>query len=77
MAEEVNVKLVEFDPDIKEALWIDWNLTPELKEEGQIREIMRNIQDLRKTAGLTPSDAIAIFVQAEGELAQRSSGQKN
>lgn len=69
LAKEVNVKSVEFNPDIKEPLQIDWNLTPELKEEGQIREIMRNIQDLRKTAGLTPSDAIVIFVEAEGELA--------
>ena len=70
LAEEDNVKSIVFDPNLKTSLEHDWNLTPELKEEGQVREIMRNIQDLRKSAGLTPGDAIAIYIEAPGELAQ-------
>jgi isoleucyl-tRNA synthetase len=77
LAQEVNVKSVEFNPDIKESLEIDWNLTPALKEEGQVREIMRNIQDLRKTADLTPSDAITIYVEVEGEAASGQSEPKS
>ena len=68
LAGEVNVKKIEFDSDLKVPVEIDWNITPELKEEGNVREIMRQIQELRKTARLTPADKITIYVQAMGEL---------
>jgi isoleucyl-tRNA synthetase len=66
---EVNVRAVEFDPELKTAIEIDWTITPELKEEGLAREIMRNVQELRKTAQFTPADKAVVYVQAEGELA--------
>ncbi len=68
LAQEVNVKAVAVDPDMKTAFEVDWTITPELKEEGMARETMRNIQELRKTAQFIPSDKIVIYVQAEDEL---------
>jgi isoleucyl-tRNA synthetase len=40
-------------------------LTPELKTEGNLREIIRSIQDLRKQAKLRPSDKIDLFWQTK------------
>ncbi|NOY97748.1 MAG: isoleucine--tRNA ligase [Chloroflexi bacterium] len=39
-------------------------LTPELVREGQAREFVRRVQDLRKSAGLDVSDRIKLFVVA-------------
>ncbi len=68
LAQEVNVKKIEFDENLSSALEIDWEITPELKEEGNIREITRQIQQLRKTAKFVPADKITIYVQAGEEL---------
>ncbi len=40
------------------------DLTPELVREGQAREFVRRVQDLRKSAGLDVSDRIKLFVVA-------------
>jgi isoleucyl-tRNA synthetase len=48
---------------------IDTNLTPELKSEGLAREIVRLLQDMRKTAGFNIEDRITTCYQAQGELA--------
>ncbi|OGZ28664.1 MAG: hypothetical protein A2931_03625 [Candidatus Niyogibacteria bacterium RIFCSPLOWO2_01_FULL_45_48] len=53
---EVNIKEIKFDPKIKDEVELDVNITPELKEEGQLRELIRHIQEKRKEAGLQPSD---------------------
>ena len=57
---EVNVKKVVFDDKIKEEIELDQVLTKELKEEGDFREIIRAIQDLRKKKKMTPKDIITI-----------------
>jgi isoleucyl-tRNA synthetase len=43
-------------------------LTPELVREGQAREFVRRVQDLRKTANLDVADRISLFIQASAEL---------
>ena len=48
---------------------IDARITPELKAEGQARDVVRLVQDARKDAGLDVSDKIELFVGATGELA--------
>jgi isoleucyl-tRNA synthetase len=48
---------------------LDLTITPELRQEGLARELVRVIQDARKAAGLQVSDRIALGVEAEGELA--------
>ena len=47
IADEVNVKEVVID-DAIDTLELDFTLTPELIAEGQFRELVRNIQSLRK-----------------------------
>jgi isoleucyl-tRNA synthetase len=39
---------------------IDPSITPELKLEGDYRELVRMVQDLRKEKGLAPQDAITL-----------------
>jgi isoleucyl-tRNA synthetase len=41
---------------------LDTSLTPELIEEGLARELVRNIQDARKSAGFDISDRIAVYL---------------
>lgn len=62
--DEVNVKEVVFKKDI-EGVRLDTNITPELKEEGMVRELMRGIQDLRKKKGLQPSDRVILVVSTD------------
>ena len=46
---------------------LDTHVTPELKQEGQAREVVRRVQDLRKTAGFEISDHIVLTYQAEAK----------
>ncbi len=65
IADEVNVHSVVHDASIeKGAVFLDTALTPELKEEGEVRDLVRTIQDLRKKAGLSPSDHIIVSAPA-------------
>lgn len=66
--EEVNVKEIIFDDKIKEAVELDTKITSGLKEEGIIREVVRNIQELRKKANLKPKDKIVVIYLASPEL---------
>ena len=63
--DEVNVKEVVFDVSLEEEVMLDTNITPELQEEGEVRELLRTIQDLRKKAGLSPKDK-AVLIFSEG-----------
>ena len=65
--EEVNVKVVEHG----EALVLDKTLTPELLEEGKIRELIRFVQAARKKAGLNVDDRIRLMVSVEVPEAYR------
>ncbi|MFH0951972.1 MAG: isoleucine--tRNA ligase [Patescibacteria group bacterium] len=42
---------------------LDTTITDELKELGWVREISRNINSLRKTAGLTPQDKVELLYE--------------
>ena len=65
--EEVNVKSVEHG----EALALEKTLTPELLEEGKIRELIRFVQAARKKAGLNVDDRIRLMVSMEVPEAYR------
>lgn len=67
--DEVNVKEILFDDKIGSEVKLDLDITPELREEGLIREIIRNIQGMRKEANLKPKDQIKVEYQGTGELA--------
>jgi len=68
MKEELNVKQVVFDNGLKKGVELDTKITAQLKEEGILREIIRNVQDIRKKTGLGPKDTILIGFQATGQL---------
>lgn len=61
--DEVNVKEVVEDTTLTDVV-LDTLVTPELKKEGDFREVVRKIQDKRKEQGLTPKDrpALTLFV---------------
>ena len=52
-----------------ESLALDLELTPELIRAGQIREVIRAIQEERKNIGLDVSDRITVNWNAPTELA--------
>ena len=56
-----------------ETVALDLTVTGELRAEGHAREVVRLIQEARKSAGLDVSDRIAVRWSApDGELAGRS-----
>lgn len=62
LQEEVNVKRVIADTKIEGEVMLDTHITPELKEEGLVREIIRNIQEMRKDGGMKPGDKIYVQI---------------
>lgn len=59
--DEVNVKSVV----VGDALALDTNITPELAAEGNVRELIRHIQAMRKQAKLNPEDTIKVLVSTD------------
>jgi|TARA_B100001964_G_scaffold233627_1_gene291168 isoleucyl-tRNA synthetase len=49
-------------------VYLNKEVDEELEAEGYARELMRRIQELRKTAGLKKSDRISLFVKTDEEL---------
>ena len=47
---------------------LDTNLTPELMEEGFVRELISKIQTMRKEAGFEVMDKIVISYEAEEKI---------
>ncbi|MBI2984792.1 MAG: class I tRNA ligase family protein [Candidatus Kerfeldbacteria bacterium] len=80
--EELNVKeihVAESLPSGKEwmssdRVALDTTVSDELKEEGMVRDLVREINALRKTAGLKPADQIVLYVQPKtlaGQVVER------
>lgn len=59
--EEINVKGIKEDKSISEEVELDTTITPELREEGNVREIIRQIQQMRKDNGFIPDDRIDVY----------------
>ena len=69
IAEEVNVKEVVKSEEKNDNLAeLDTNITPELKQEGSARELIRNIQSLRKNSGFQVEDRIQVSYSTESKL---------
>ena len=61
--DELNVKDIKFNQGNELNIKINTEITEELKTEGQSRELIRAIQDMRKKMGLTPSDLITLTIE--------------
>ncbi len=68
--DEINVKEIIFAQS-KEAndlsVELDFNLTNELIAEGVVREVVREVQNLRRQAGYAFDDNVSLFWSAQGE----------
>ncbi|MCD5384497.1 MAG: isoleucine--tRNA ligase [Candidatus Pacebacteria bacterium] len=67
IADELNVKAVYFKPEAEYTVGLDTNITPELKEEGKLRDIIRGLQKARKAAGLKAGEYTSAKVSASKE----------
>lgn len=68
LLDELNVKTVKTGGDVA----IDETITPELKREGLMREVIRFVQNARKEAGLNVDDRISLSLTAEDSELQKA-----
>ncbi|MEK9201706.1 MAG: class I tRNA ligase family protein, partial [Patescibacteria group bacterium] len=64
---ELNVKEIRFNSKQTEEISLDTAITPELKEEGNRRNLVRFLQDIRKKQNLNPQDRITLVVHTNKE----------
>lgn len=65
LLEELNLKEVTCLVSDTPAIQIDTTLTPELKREGMVREVVRQVQNARKQAGLLVDDRIILVLKTD------------
>jgi isoleucyl-tRNA synthetase len=69
--EEVNVKNASFDKSIAEEIELNIKITEDLKLEGQAREIVRFIQEMRKEAGYDMENRITVSYQGAEKIFEK------
>ncbi len=62
--DELNVKEVKIDETSIVDVILNTTITEELQKEGDMRKLMRAIQDARKEKGLSPSDSVTLIVSS-------------
>jgi len=67
LADEVNVKKVVWAEKLADEIILDTVLTPELEIEGRVRDLVRQIQDLRKQSDLKPGQPAVLIVSVKHE----------
>jgi isoleucyl-tRNA synthetase len=71
ITEELNVKQVELDNSGKRVV-LDTTITESLRLEGLMRDIVRQVQEARKKAGLDVSDRIHINLESNDEVLKQA-----
>lgn len=62
--DELNVKEIKFDESLAGSVSLDTEITDELKAEGWVRELVRNIQELRKKKGFNPGEPASLKLES-------------
>ena len=62
--EELNVKKVLYDEKQAVPVVFDTTITDDLRREGELRDILRAVQELRKKKGLKPGEKAILVVQS-------------
>ena len=78
--EDVYGEIIKEEVNVKEVRWgasgrlvaIDTVISPELKREGMMREIVRNVQSARKTAELQVDDRIVLRLTTDDKDLERA-----
>lgn len=70
LKDEINVKAIKFDEKLadEKGMKLDTVITPQLREEGVVREVIRAIQGLRASAKYQMSDEVVLMFSASDEL---------
>ena len=68
IAEEVNVKTAEFASGFSTLINLDTVITPELKREGDVRELLRAVQEERKKMGMNPGESATLSIHGDAEF---------
>ncbi|MFA6253842.1 MAG: class I tRNA ligase family protein [Candidatus Paceibacterota bacterium] len=63
--DELNVKAVNFKSEIEDDVWLDTEITSDLQAEGAVRELIRQVQEMRKAEGLAPGEKINLVIEAD------------
>ena len=74
ISDELNVKSIKNISSEPDGSWveIDKKITPELKREGLMREVIRLVQSARKQAGLNVDDRIVLSLTTTDQELQRA-----
>lgn len=68
IADELNLRSILFEPGDANTVDLDTEISEDLKLEGFAREIIRNIQTLRKESGFQVENRIELFYETNSEL---------
>ncbi|MCX7778725.1 MAG: isoleucine--tRNA ligase [Patescibacteria group bacterium] len=65
--DELNIKKIIYQPTTEKSVELDFTLTPQLREEGVLRELVRQINFWRKEKKLTLKDKVKIYYQTDSK----------
>jgi len=68
--DEVNVKEIAIEKEQKEAVVLATAVTDELRIEGEVRDFIRLVQDLRKQADLLPKDKAILTIAGDSAFVE-------
>lgn len=64
LAAELNVRKIVLADTLLDDAILDTKITPALQRAGDVRELIRHVNNLRKQAGLTIADRIILYWQS-------------
>jgi isoleucyl-tRNA synthetase len=65
--DEVNIKIISFDEKLETEVELDTGITKELQKEGNVRDFVRAVQELRKNKNLVPDDTVELLAETDDE----------